>query len=517
MGSHYIPVGKIKIDKEILDIACPAAGYGETPPPPEIYCPVNGFYPDTYIPSQLPIVIPETADESITIICDASTGVFEKYSVTVDSGSKVFDLYDSDGNFISSVTNSSIPTIPFPTTSGYYTMIIYPEITGSKIIGFKNTGSSTANLISGIKIIFKTPNIITLNSAFQYMPNLDEVVFDCTLDYLEDFTYAFRGTSKIYKFEFKDSYPELISVISMFISSNIREIIFPPTCYLPKLDSMANFASSSKLHKIEFPNDLPVVTDMSGLCTNCYELSTIRLWKNIPLCTTLGRAFLHCDLRGEIIIPEAPNVTSIANFLAYNINISKVKFEGHWSSLSNWQECLTGNVNLKELEYPRTVNFTSSLYNIGAKLYSLQKLHISDFYDGTVVRVEYGGSLVLQEITGLGLSASGAEALIFPNGSYNTLEKIDCPNLRVSRLHLGQYTFQRYSKMHTLNIDIANSSFSYASAPQIAINAAFDSQWLNNFFSELPVVTNKTISVSNCDGFAGCDPSIATAKGWTVL
>jgi hypothetical protein len=55
-------------------------------------------------------------------------------------------------------------------------------------------------------------------------------------------------------------------------------------------------------------------------------------------------------------------------------------------------------------------------------------------------------------------------------------------------------------------------------APQILLNYLnLSSAEINRILTALPTVSGKTINVSLCTGSAGCNPAIATAKGWTVV
>ena len=100
------------------------------------------------------------------------------------------------------------------------------------------------------------------------------------------------------------------------------------------------------------------------------------------------------------------------------------------------------------------------------------------------------------------------------------LEEINFPKLKVAYVRLGHNgTTFKMKKLTTLVIDWANSPFDYIS-PSLAIKIAapLDTAWIDAMFSALPVVTGgQTCDVRYCDGYAGCDPTIATAKGWIVL
>src|SRR5690554_4501715 len=106
MGSHYIPVGKIKIDKEILDIACPAAGYGETPPPPEIYCPANGYEaPEPFTEEPEPPLIPP-GDGEFVFLVDNTLSAYIRFNIVGNYDAVLTEL---DGTVINSGSIHYLP------------------------------------------------------------------------------------------------------------------------------------------------------------------------------------------------------------------------------------------------------------------------------------------------------------------------------------------------------------------------------------------------------------------------
>ena len=60
-------------------------------------------------------------------------------------------------------------------------------------------------------------------------------------------------------------------------------------------------------------------------------------------------------------------------------------------------------------------------------------------------------------------------------------------------------------------IQASNFRFSFSVA-----NCRLGATELNEIYTNLPVVVGQTITVSNNVGTTGDDPTIATAKGWTV-
>jgi hypothetical protein len=92
------------------------------------------------------------------------------------------------------------------------------------------------------------------------------------------------------------------------------------------------------------------------------------------------------------------------------------------------------------------------------------------------------------------------------------------------------YSLQYVPLFNTANvIDALNMFYNCASLANAALNSCvvdvsisgckFGAAELNDFFTALGTVTGKTVTVTDNWGVGqpGYDPSIATAKGWTVV
>lgn len=516
--SHYIPVGKLKIDKEILDYACPAAGYDKTPPPPEIYCPVNGYIPDPtiYMP---PVILPESSLESIIFICNGYYGDWDSDSASVNilGAVRKFEVFDNTALLIHTYVGADLFTYTFP-SEDYYSVKISPS-TELGTITRMNTSRSSSKL--GLVIesaIFNTPNITSLNKAFYYEFNFKSVEFKSSLLLLENMEYTFAYSGLI-TFKFQDNYPALTTLNSVMLGAKfVNKIIFPRNCNLPILTTLTNaFNSCSGCVEIVFPENLPEVTLITGLCSSATMLQNATLWLTAPKLFSGSSMFNGCDLRGTLIVPEMQMVTSLQSFLLNNNSLKKLVFTGNMDGLSGFQNMVYNCLNLEELEYPRTggpSNYSPFYKNDKLKILRVQDL--ITFPNGVIfIPITPVLERVYGEADNSIVSDGQTLSLTF---SAPKLKIIDLPKLRLNSLVIGGTSLpQKLTYLETLNIDWTNSPFSSAAATTVFINAPFNSAWINNMFSLLPTVVGKKIDIRLCDGYATCDKTIATAKGWTVL
>ena len=72
-------------------------------------------------------------------------------------------------------------------------------------------------------------------------------------------------------------------------------------------------------------------------------------------------------------------------------------------------------------------------------------------------------------------------------------------------------------KLNSLRLRNNGSGQYGGTTPHINISyTMLDATALNQVFTDLPTITAKTINITGAIGAAGCNRSIATAKGWTV-
>lgn len=513
MGSHYIPVGKLKIDKELLDIACPAAGYGETPPDPAAYCPANGYYPSDDNTPDIPI--PDVVAQSIVFICNADSGGFWTaldWLVINSTADCLYEVFNSSGNLVHSESS----------TLGYVDLTsIIAGLSGYFSVRVSTVGSITsmkrlANIVDNTiveAIIANTPDVESLYQ-FQYKcSKLVSCKFECTLNMLTEMSSAFRE-SGIERFTFPVSMPALTDLSYTFMQSRIRSIDLSNTV-VPALTNMNRIASHCVyLSDFKFPGNLPECTNLLGALDNTIRLVEVVLPLTWPKLEDIDYLLSTSGFESELEFPDIPaTCDNLFRIFQKSAQVKSIKFNAGHSNL-NVQDAFNSMLSLEYIEMPRVIKDSASpAFDNDTDM----KIYIGP--DVGFVNLPVGSSK-LESMTGE--HDSPTTTFVNCTANQNTLHTFDCKYLKARYFRVGGYSsYQHYSLLTHINIDWANSPFDYSSStynPALRINAELDAAELNRIMGLLPTVTDtKHIDFRYCPGYATCDPTIAEAKGWTVI
>ncbi|HCY40430.1 MAG TPA: hypothetical protein DHV48_03615 [Prolixibacteraceae bacterium] len=498
-------------------------------PDPAVYCPANGYLPPyTYFES--PIEVTTVSSESIVFILDTDIGfVLDKMTVGSDiSCNVIFDFYDETDTLIGSgsqaVTGGSFVAInqTIPASTSQYVKCIATLSNGSAVFNKLYSNISTISTAGIVAIFANTPNLAG-SVNFRAHIALKKVEFLSTLNYVSDMNYLF-SLCGVEKFTMPVSMPALTSMQYCIYYSTIKEFIFPPGFSAPLLTDIFAFGrNSTKITSFVLPN-IPSLLQINLL----FYLSTI---KSLTITTGTNLDTVSQILEGnteieEIELPSFPIFTTGTRLFYGCTNLKKITLNGIWAKTSN--DWLANCSLLRELHYPRTLSAHLSSLTNTTTIINLSILHVPDYFnfDATLSQMNYyfflyTGTVAnkIKKVYGDAEFATGDLPLLTYNATYykQYLEEVNLPKLRVSKISIGtNSTTFKMQRLSVLAIDWANSSYS-GTSPQIQLAAPLDATWLNAMFTALPTVTSKTIDVRYCDGYATCDPTIATAKGWTVL
>ncbi len=503
-------------------------GSGEGPDP-AVFCPANGYLPPyTYFES--PIEVTTVSNESIVFILDTEINIkFDSLYIGSDTiCNLIYNFYDENGVFLETRTQAigsgggyiSVSQIIPDSTTRYVKCIATLDDGIAKF----NRLSSNTSVPSGacvVAIFANTPNLAT-SLQFRSHLFLKKVEFLCTLDYVSDMNYLFNMCG-VEKFTMPVSMPSLTQLQYALIDSDIYEFIFPVGFSAPLLVGMFYFSARAKnMESFALPDIPSLLTFNLGLYYSSVKVLTFTGCENID---NLSQILEQNTVIEEVTLPALPNLATATRLFYGCSNLKKLTLNGTWNKVySDWT---TNCYNLRELHFPRTLStYGSSLTN--STLPNLSILHVPDFFDfsaisGSLVvyyfRIGTGSSAnKLKKVYGDAEFASDELYLTYSPAYYaEYLEEVNLPKLKVSRIIIGtNSTTYKMKRLTALVVGWTNSTYSSTSAPQIQIAAALDTAWINAMFTSLPIVIGKTVDVRYCDGYAGCNKTIATAKGWTV-
>ena len=517
MGSHYIPVGKIKFDKELLDVVCPAVGYT-----PELICTKeNGYIRDPSIiePYEPPMQTPNPAEEVIVLLVNSSYFGRIRFRVLLDvTANFKVDIFDENLNLIDSKIILSSNTTGFdyfyPASATYYILKIYPELSVRKITRFYTITQTN----SIIQAKFNTPNLTSMDRAFYNCAYFEDFVLLSSIENVTTMFEAFRGT-RLNTFTFPNC-PALTTINGMLYGSSIKQVSFNQGNF-PLLTDVQNFCREcSDLVKLDMSGVYaPGVNNFYYFVTGSNALKTVLLPTAIdPSLASVSFAYFasYCTTLEELIMPyvNSGQTVSLGYFAMSCPMLKKITFPGYWN-ITSLSSMLSGTV-LKHVIYDKYFNVS-----IGALYNSIETVRLPDVLGTNCVMM----SPYLREIT----NGENVEFENLPGVSYAliakniiNLETLNLPKLAPfeSTLTFGDIISKTGCSFKYINIDWANfSKPTTGGSETIIIICNADSNELNRIFELLQDCSGwayQTYIKILAPGYATCDPSIATAKGWVV-
>lgn len=235
-----------------------------------------------------------------------------------------------------------------------------------------------------------------------------------------------------------------------------------------------NCRSLKRLPKLEFP----LVTDADLMFNNCFSLEEVDI--TFTQLQDAGEMFQGCYSLRSINDNWTDNSsTDFANQYYNCLSLTRVPYNDTSNSIS----FQTMFYNCYAKEFPDIdCSSTTSLYRM--------------FYQAN-------GVTIVDFITNTG-SVTNFRGMFRQCPTVTHIKNIDwssCTNT----------TFLFYQAYNLRRIEGCNIPITFTIA-----DCDFEAAELDEIFTDLPVVVGKTITVSGNPGAATCDPTIATAKGWSV-
>jgi len=477
-------------------------------------CPVNGYWDPTqpipYIPNEeLPSVTPN--DGEIILICstmwDAAIN-FSVYRTSVGGyGNSVVTIYGENDAVIYTETkvNSSSWSFfrEFPSSGGIplsgsplqLFKVVIKDISTTGYINQFSLAPLSGYASNGWPVLeahFKCSSLRTLAGAFINQKYIKFIKFYGSHNYLTSLAQFCESASELVEVNLGDGMTELTTMLAIFrYATKLRVITLPAT--LPKVTTMQYAYQVNAFLNIDFlPTTLPLLTTLSSAFTaNVAATGTMTL-PTLPVCTNFDNLFMNC------------------------INVKKIVFVNGINMTGNWNVG-SGCPNLEEIDMCSTSTWGvlggSAITIATIVAPNLKKLILPSKINGLALNSGSPISLnpLLAEITQCDFSSCpGVAQTMFLTRKLTSFYQ---PTFKSSNGTLyGSQT--QVDTLQTIEIDWVGSPCTNF---DLRYHEGLSATEINRIFTALPVAgTARNINVQYSGGAATCDPTIATAKGWTV-
>lgn len=372
----------------------------------------------------------------------------------------------------SKVTNFSA------TFSGCYSLVDIPkEFDCRSTTGLGQTFTGCRSLRES-PVFYNTTAVNTVTNLFQNCSQLKKVnLFDTRA--VTNFTSTFAGCT-------------LLTTIPRFNTSRVT--LFTSTfssCPLLKTIPLLNTANA---------------TDFSSTFNGCTSLVSIPPI-NTSKGTTFSNTFTSCPALTKIPYLNTGNGTDFSSMFNACTSLTEVP------TLNTSNAGTMSNMFLSCQSLKRVPNFNIPNCTTIASMFQgcTMLTDAPTFYNANKVTDAtgmYASCTNLRRVPGMGITSFSSITNMF-NGCSNLIEvgNIQCP---AASLINTVTTFSNCGSLKRMGITNINASFQ-------VINCSLDSNALNEIYTNLSATgAGKTIQVTNNWGTANDNPSIATAKGWTV-
>ena len=308
-------------------------------------------------------------------------------------------------------------------------------------------------------------------------------------------TYTFRSagvdvSNMFYNcYSLRETYPLVITLISNAIASmflGCRSLRYIDLT----INSNANYSLSSIFNGCISLEEIKITQTGTGKITSLSNAFIYTRIKESPamdtsLCTTFANAFQYCDRLTNLYAYNYSSATTLANMLdgCYSLKtVPNFNITASCTSLSStFQNCWS-------LEKAPIFSNSSGVTNIQGIFTNCKSLTTIPSY--TFGNISGSG--------GLTNSINGCDSLqIMPSISIGSVYTANTGFITAS------YSLKRMLMPLRFTFSVANAKMS--------------STALNEMYTALPTVTGQTVTVTGNYGVSGDDPTIATAKGWTVV
>jgi hypothetical protein len=540
MGSHYIPVGKIKIDKEILDIVCPAAGYGETPPPAEIYCPINGYIPDPTKYVDDPVIeesIKEPGVGEISILVGnppLEDKVKFRCSVSNSGKYNVF-IYGADNTLLSAtlLNNNAYFDDFLPETGGIqadgfqmFNIVLAPEIAENNLSTFRIFKDTNFPGTQYIAVYFNAPGLTSLSDAFYQIAKLKVVEFLGDYNSLTNMHGCFEQTPDLLKVSMPGAFPVLADMSTCFATTPLlQEVILPSQ--LPGVTTMTSLFFNSGIGEVWLPASMPSLIHLVSAFNGAKRLKNVTLPVSAPNIAHYETLFKDCEnlenafnfpvqdatgittirymaqnaykLKGNFVFPEYQECNNVDYAFDNARSIKSIIFSGSMDSCTRIYGTFNNCLSLETLVLPESMIAITDARNLGnvASFNNLENLktfilpkylqNSSNWLNpNTNFLYSFTNAKKLETLSTVESAHPSTVGYALWNFLWN-LKTFDQPNLKFDRINFWPNggSFSKKGKLETVNLDFST------------INGGFDVRYQNLSKTEVQRILNLLPKLDN--------------------
>jgi surface protein len=366
-------------------------------------------------------------------------------------------------------------------------------------------GSSASTLRHGYLErvrLHQTGNITSFSSLFQNCSVLQKVVIDSTTSSLTNTSGMFHSCFSLSTVPLFNT-ASVTTMASMFF--NCRSLVSVPLFNTASVTSMATmFNTCSLLTTVPLFNT-SAVTNMTSMFNSCLSLASVPLF-DTSLVTNMTSMFNGCQYLTEVPLFNTIKVTNMSSMFAFCASLTSVPLLNTVVAADMsimFSTCLA----LKSVPFFNTVAATN-MSQMFLSCVSLKTIPMFNTATVTNMNSMFSGCTSLTEVPLLNTAAVTNMASMFNN----CLSLTSLPALVTTTVSSAANFNSVVGTCPSLaRIEAKNFRFTFSVA-----SAKLSAVALNEIYTNLPTVTSQTITVSGNYGIAGDDPTIATAKGWTV-
>ena len=463
-----------------------------------------------------------------------TTGIVEaqQYYV-INSTANTFQISATEGGSAIALTNDGSATLlPYKIAVVTITPQAGLNITSFNIFTKHNQSGLGDGYSSGwLDIAIALPSCTSVNIGSASSPlrhlNLEQV----TINQLGNITYfflLFGGCNSLRNVDINYSVTSSVTNMGSMFSgcTSLTSVPLFDTASVTDMNSM--FRNCNSLISVPLFNTASV-TNMSSRFYGCYSLTSVPLF-NTASVTNMSSIFYNCNSLISVPLFDTASVTSMFSMF-FNCNSLTTVPLFNTSSVTNMGSMFSGCNSLTTVPLFDTASVTGMTYMFHS-CYSLTSVPLFDTssvlymsnmlnacYSLTSVPLFNTSSVVFMNYMFQNCNSLTSVPLFVTssvtNMSYmfqNCYSLTSVPALAVSSVSSSSNFNNMFSNCNSLS-RIKATSFNYTFS---VANNKLSSAALDEIYTNLPTVTGQTITVTGNYGTSGDDPTIATAKGWTV-